>query len=663
MARPLSRRVLALNELALERIDSENENWPGTCKWRFLECAAYSVGCSAKVNTRIEAVGESILRLAGESDVAPPGLVQSELKRIERRQWWLSSSGVFVTLLLSLAIFSFALPVFLPQFGSYYFTNLDLSVHALVAMVLLFDVYVIYQQLQIYRVRNQLAAREELFRLITENAEDMIAVVSTDGQRLYNSPAYEKQLGYSAEELRETPAHEQIHPQDLSKVREAARQAQQTGVGRRVEYRLRHKNGQWRVLESTASAIRDSTGQVEKLVIVNRDITERKQLEQQLYLSQKLEAIGRLSGGIAHDFNNLLGVIIGYSQVLQSVVEKGDEFSEAALEIRKAGERAAALTRQLLAFSRTQVLEPTVLDLNTVVVEVEKMLRRLIGENIEVRLALSPDLGRVKVDRGQIEQVILNLAVNARDAMPDGGLLTIETANAVLGEAEIHRYPYVLAGEYTMLGVRDTGCGMDQETQSHIFEPFFTTKESGKGTGLGLATAYGVIKQSGGYLWVDSSPGQGSFFKLYLPQVAEEAAEAPAKMASPPTPAHSSQTILLVEDEQSLRKLTHKILKKVGYAVLEAEDGSNALEIAEQYKSKIDLLLTDVIMPGMNGRLLAEKLSAARPDMKILYMSGYAEGEIARHGFLEPSVQVLRKPFTGEELTQRVQQVMNAEQN
>jgi len=384
--------------------------------------------------------------MVSRSEVAPPGLVQSELKRIERRQWWLSSSGAFVTLLLSLAIFSFALPVFVPQFNSYYFINLDVSVRALVAMVLLFDVYVIYQQLQIYRVRKQLAAREELFRLITENAEDMIAVVGTDGRRLYNSPAYEKQLGYSGEELRMTPAFDQIHPEDQPKVQEAARQAQQTGTGRRVEYRLRHKNGQWRVLESTASVIRDSRGQVEKLVVVNRDITERKQLEQQLYLSQKLEAIGRLSGGIAHDFNNLLGVIIGYSQVLQSVVGKGDEFSEAALEIRKAGERAASLTRQLLAFSRKQVLEPTVLDLNTVVVEVEKMLRRLIGENIEMRLALSPGLGRVKVDRGQIEQVILNLAVNARDAMPDGGHLTIETSNVVLGEAEIQRYPYVLAG-------------------------------------------------------------------------------------------------------------------------------------------------------------------------------------------------------------------------
>jgi PAS domain S-box-containing protein len=599
--------------------------------------------------------------MVGRPEVSPPGLVQSELKRIERRQWWLSSSGAFVTLLLSLAIFSFALPVFLPQFGSYYFINLDLSVRALVGMVLLFDVYVIYQQLQIYRVRKQLAAREELFRLISENAEDMIAVVGTDGRRLYNSPAYEKQLGYSAEELRKTPAFEQIHPEDQPRVLEAAGQAQRTGIGRRLEYRLRHKNGQWRILESTASAIRDSRGQVEKLVVVNRDITERKQLEQQLYLSQKLEAIGRLSGGIAHDFNNLLGVIIGYSQVLQGIVGKGDEFSEAALEIRKAGDRAASLTRQLLAFSRKQVLEPTVLDLNTDVVEIEKMLRRLIGENIEMKIVLSPGLGRVKVDRVQIEQVILNLAVNARDAMPDGGHLTIETSNAVLGEAEIQRYPYVLAGEYTMLGVRDTGCGMDQETQSHIFEPFFTTKESGKGTGLGLATAYGVIKQSGGYLWVDSSPGQGSFFKLYLPQVAE-AAEAPSKIASPPTPAPAlgSQTILLVEDEQSLRKLTHKILKDVGYAVLEAEGGSKALEIAEQYKSKIDLLLTDVIMPGINGRLLAEKLSAARPDMKILYMSGYAEGEIARHGLLQPSIQLLRKPFTCEELTQRVQQVMNA---
>jgi two-component system, cell cycle sensor histidine kinase and response regulator CckA len=584
-----------------------------------------------------------------------------EFSRIERKQWWLSSSGAVVALLLSLAIASFALPMLFPGLDPYSRSNLDISTRALLAMVLLFDVYIIYQQWEIYRMRKQMAAREELFRLISENAADMIAVVDVEGHRLYNSPAYEKFLGYTAKELLQTSPYEQIHPEDQPKVLEAAKEAKETGVGRRVEYRIRHKNGQWRVLESTASAIPNSRGDVEKLVIVNREITERKQLEQQLFLSQKLEAIGRLSGGIAHDFNNLLGVIIGYSQVLQQLVGKNDELREPIDEILKAGERAASLTKQLLAFSRKQVLEPTVLDLNIVVSDVEKMLRRLIGENIELKIALSNDLGSVKADRSQIEQVILNLAVNSRDAMPNGGKLTIGTSNAALGPQECERYRYVIPGNYILLEVVDTGCGMDEETQSHIFEPFFTTKESGKGTGLGLATVYGVIKQSGGFIWMESSPGNGATFKIYLPRVAEAPQAAAQKVGADIRQALATQTILLVEDEHSLRKLTQKILQDVGYKVLEARDASQAMEVASGLKADIHLLLTDVIMPGLSGRALAEKLSPARPEMKVLYMSGYTDGEIAPQGVLDPKTTILRKPFKWEELTRAVRQVLASE--
>lgn len=583
-----------------------------------------------------------------------------EFNRIERRQWWLSSSGAIVTLLLSLVIATFALPVFWPDIDPFNRTNLEVSTRALIAMILLFDVFVVYQQLQIFRMRKQLIAREELFRLISENAADMIALVDVYGNRLYNSPAYEKLLGYTAEELRQISPYEQIHEDDKQKVLEAAREAKETGFGRRVEYRIRHKNGQWRVLESTASAVRNSRGEVEKLVIVNREITERKQLEQQLFLSQKLEAIGRLSGGIAHDFNNLLGVIIGYSQVLQQMVGSQDELREPIDEILKAGERAASLTRQLLAFSRKQVLEPKVLNLNTVVSDVEKMLRRLIGENIELNIALDRNLGNVKADRSQIEQVILNLAVNSRDAMPNGGKLVIQTSNAALGAAECERYRYVVPGEYILLEVRDTGCGMDEETQSHIFEPFFTTKENGKGTGLGLATVYGIIKQSGGFIWVDSSPNHGASFRIYLRQV-EEAPEARQVIERASPEILATQTILLVEDEQSLRKLTQKILEEVGYKVLEAKDASQAMEVAKGVKTDIHLLLTDIIMPGLSGKALAEKLSPFRPEMKVLFMSGYTDGEIAPQGVLDPKMTILRKPFKWEELTRTVKQVLTSD--
>lgn len=582
----------------------------------------------------------------------------ASVRRYERRQWSLSFTGVAVALLLTVGIVSFYVSVLIPQLNSLESFNLGIAVRALVGMVLLFNVYVIYQQFQIHRFRMRLAEREEVFRLITENAADMIAVVSVEGHRIYNSPSYERVLGYTHEELKATTSYEQIHADDRQKVIAAAEETKRTGVGLRLEYRVRHKNGSWRTLESTASAVRNTRGEIEKLVIVNRDITERKQLEQQLYLSQKLEAVGRLSGGVAHDFNNLLGVIIGYSEVMQRRMRQDDPFREAIDEILKAGKRATSLTQQLLAFSRKQVLEPRILDLNIVVTDVEKMLRRLIGEDIELKITLSSETEKVKADRGQIEQVIMNLAVNSRDAMPQGGKLTIETTGAELNEDDVKRHSYhVVPGRYVVLRVRDTGCGMDAEVQSHIFEPFFTTKDIGKGTGLGLATVYGVIKQSGGYIWVESEPRRGTQFEIYLPRV--EAAEVQtlpgedAKASAGPLPGH--QTILLVEDEHSLRKLTRNILQDLGYTVLEASDAAEAIGIAKQDASKIDLLLTDVVMPRMSGRQLVDALSPALPRMKVLYMSGYTDGAIATHGVLSSGTRILRKPFTRDELMHSVE--------
>jgi len=407
-------------------------------------------------------------------------------------------------------------------------------------------------------------------------------------------------------------------------------------------------------LESTASVVRSSTGEVEKLVIVNRDITERKDLEKQLLLSQKLEAIGRLSGGVAHDFNNLLGVILGYCEELQKHIPVEDPYREAVDEIQHAGKRAASLTQQLLAFSRKQVLEPQPLDLNTIVDEAGKMLERLIGEDILLEIIRAPNIGTVKADRSQIERVILNLAVNARDAMPRGGKVIFETADVELDETIPTVHPCVAPGPYVMLKVSDTGCGMDAELQSHIFEPFFTTKE--QGTGLGLATVYGVVKQSGGYISVESELGKGTTFKIYLPRISQPAAKIDEIEPSEKN-IREHRTVLLVEDEQALRKLTRKTLLDAGFTVLEAKDAFEAIEIAKHKETHIDLLLTDVIMPGMSGRALAEELSPKRPEMKVIYMSGYSDGVIAKHGVIEAELAILRKPFSRDELMKSLEEI------
>lgn len=581
----------------------------------------------------------------------PSGPNPETWRSIERRQWWLSSTGIVVSLLLTVGIVSFVLPEIIPGLEPYS-VDTSVAVHGLVGLILLFNLYVIFQQVQLYRVRKELAEREELFRLITENAADMIAVVDGSGNRLYNSPSYQKLLGYSPEELRQTKGVDQIHPDDREKVIVAAGEAKRSGTGRSIEYRIRHKDGHWVQLESTASGVRNRNGEVEKLVIVNRDVTERKDLEKQLLLSQKLEAIGKLSGGVAHDFNNLLNVILGYSEELQKRIPPEDPYREAIDEIQNAGKRAATLTQQLLAFSRKQVFESQIIDLKQTVADAAKMLERLIGEDIHLEILTAPRIGEVKADKCQIERVILNLAVNAREAMPQGGKVTIEMADVQLDETSPTLQRCNAPGPYVMLRVTDTGCGMDAELQSHIFEPFFTTK--GQGTGLGLATVYGVVKQSGGYIAVESAPGKGTTFRVYLPRVHETTEKIQASAPLGKTlPAH--WTVLLVEDERALRKLTRKMLLEMGLTVLEAEDASQAMAITRQTDLPIDLLLTDVIMPGMSGWALAEALSTQHPEMRILYMSGYPDGVIEKNGSAKAGISILRKPFTRDELMRHIE--------
>src|ERR1700722_3679860 len=439
--------------------------------------------------------------------------LRERMRVVERRDWWLWSCAVLISLLLTLAVISFVLATQHTRWPVFNASPLEDTALGLVGMVLLFDIYTVYQHFQVLQIRKQLIAREELFRLITESAADMIAVVSVSGERLYNSPSYEKILGYTPKEIEGTEGFEQIHPEDREKVQKAAAEARRTGMGQSVEYRMRHKNGNWLVLESMASTISDEHGVVEKLVIVNRDITNRKQLEDQFRQVQKMEAVGRLSGGVAHDFNNLLGVIIGYGEIVQEGLDTTHPLRTSVDEILKAGHRAASLTRQLLAFSRQQVLDLKVIDLNTVVKDMEKMLKRVIGEDVELTTDLTTALARGKADESQIEQVILNLAINARDAMPRGGKLALITSTFHMDENFVRRYPYPInVGDYILLKVSDTGSGMDARTKARIFEPFFTTKEKGKGTGLGLSMVYGIVKQSNGYIDVFSEVGAGTSF-------------------------------------------------------------------------------------------------------------------------------------------------------
>ena len=504
-----------------------------------------------------------------------------------------------------------------------------------------------------------LARRERHFRSLIENALDVIAVVAPDGAILYASPSLERLLGYDPAHIGDLNVFDLIHPDDLAKAREKFQRTLETGTRfEQVEFRIRHANGSWRTLSMIGKPSPPETG-THGLIINARDVTESRALEGQLRQAQKMEAVGRLAGGIAHDFNNLLTAIMGYGELAAGRLKPEDPSRIELFEIDKAAHRAADLTRQLLAFSRKQVLQPRVIDLNEVVGNMDKMLRRLIGEDIELVTSLKERLGSVKADTGQIEQVLLNLAVNSRDAMPKGGKLTIETLEVDLDEAYSTFNFDVPPGRYVVLAVSDTGTGMDAKTLSQVFEPFFTTKEAGKGTGLGLSTVYGVVKQSGGHVTAYSEPGVGTTFKVYLPRV-EDAPEKVSGSPRQPSRAGGTETILVVEDEEAVRRLVFRSLEAHGYKTLPVASAREALLLCEKRDVEIHLMLTDVVMPQLSGKELAQRAAALRPGMKVLFMSGYTDDAIVHHGVLDAGTPFLQKPFTPRSLAQKVREVLDA---
>ena len=506
-----------------------------------------------------------------------------------------------------------------------------------------------------HAMETALRQSEERYRLLFQANPHASWVLDTETLRFVAVNDAAIQLyGFSREEFLAMTARDIRPPEDVAAFVESMREQRQSARLTKG-WRHRRKDGSLIDVEVSAQPL-EFEGRAAMLVLVT-DVTERNQLEAQYRQAQKMEAVGRLAGGVAHDFNNLLTVITSYSELLLEDCGETDPRRPELLEIRRAAGMAATLTRQLLAFSRQQVLEPRVLDLNDVVTGAEKMLTRLIGEDIRLVTTLAPAAGAVRADAGQIEQVIMNLAVNARDAMPDGGALTLETANVEFTGEYVEGHFPAQRGRYVMLAVTDTGAGMSAETQARIFEPFFTTKEAGKGTGLGLATVYGIVKQSGGFIWVYSEPGAGTTFKIYLPRVDEAAV--PERRGQPADALGGSETILLVEDSDPLRDIASRVLERRGYTLLEASDGETALAIAAQHSGKIDLLLTDVVMPEMNGRQLAERLTALRPALKVLYMSGYAGDAVTRRGVIERGMAYLQKPFTPDALARKVREVLN----
>jgi PAS domain S-box-containing protein len=492
-------------------------------------------------------------------------------------------------------------------------------------------------------------------------AADAIVITDRAGVIERVNPAFTQLTGYTAEEAVGK------NPRDLVKSGKHApafyQQLWETILAGRTwhgEMINRRKDGRLYTEDQAVTPILDASGTITHFVAIKKDIAERLQLEAKLRQAQKMESVGQLASGIAHDFNNLLTVINGMSDLLLAQVSQDDPMHADVREILHAGERAATLTSQLLAFSRQQILESRVMTFNTVVAGMESLLRRLLGEDIDLVVVLTPGVGNVKVDPGQIEQVITNLAVNARDAMPQGGQLTIETQNVTLDEDDARRHGVAVPpGSYVRLAVSDSGAGMDEATRTRIFEPFFTTKGPGKGTGLGLSTVYGIVKQSHGFIWVESEVGQGTSFKMYLPQVTEVAG--PVRPGPTAVSSSGTETILLVEDNAGLRKLATRLLAPAGYTVLGAASGEEALRLLEGHDAPVHLLLSDVVMPGMSGRQLAERLAQIRPGMKVLYMSGYTSDTIVRHGVLDAKVPFLNKPFTAAALLRKVREVLDSQ--
>jgi PAS domain S-box-containing protein len=508
---------------------------------------------------------------------------------------------------------------------------------------------------------------EERYRTILENIEDGYYEVDLPGNFAFFNDSLCRMLGYSRDEMIGMGNQHYTDEENRKKLFQAFNEVYRTGKpAKGFDWEVIKKDGTKVFGEVSVSLIKDSKGQSIGFRGIARDITERKRSEQemaalqeQLRQSQKMEAVGQLAGGIAHDFNNLLTIIKGYSQLSLLDLKENDPLWGNIQEIQKATQRATDLTRQLLAFSRRQILDLKVLDLNTLLKDLEKMLHRIIGEDIELTTLLTENLGRVRIDHGQFEQMILNLAVNARDAIPSGGKLTIETANVVLDEEYAHTHISVTPGAYVRLSVSDTGVGISLEVKEKVFEPFFTTKEKGKGTGLGLSTVYGIVKQSGGNIWVYSEPSYGTTFKIYLPRVEEDLDTLHGRDESDFLP-RGGETVLLVEDEPSVRDLAHRLLNQQGYKVLEAANGEEALHVAQEHAGeKIHLLLTDVVMPRMGGKELADQLKILRPDIKVLYASGYTDNAIVHHGVLERGTHFLQKPFSPSGLVRKVREVLD----
>jgi len=515
------------------------------------------------------------------------------------------------------------------------------------------------------RAEEKLRESEEKYHLVVEHANQGI-LIAQDGMVKFSNPKLSQISGYSQEELSSKPFTEFIHPDDRQMVVENhLKRLQGIELPHIYDFRILDKEGNIKWLEINAALI-NWEGKPATLNFLT-DITERKRteeemntLQEQFRQSQKMEAIGRLAGSIAHDFNNLLTIIKGYSQLSLQELKEENPLKGNLEEINRASEKASDLTRQLLSFSRSQMMEMRVVDLNTLLKNLDKMLRRVVGEDVELITFLAEDLGRVKADPGQIEQVIMNLVVNAKDAMPSGGKLAIETANVELDEIYTHSHIGVKSGRYVMLLVSDTGMGMAPEIKKKVFEPFFTTKEKDKGTGLGLSTVYGIVKQSGGDTWVYSEPGYGTTFKIYLPRVDEpqDLDEAKEKGVEEGLP-RGDETILVVEDDEEVRKITGRILRMQGYRVLEASNGGDVFFVCDQHEGPFHLMITDVVMPEMKGPELAKRLSSSYPEMKVIYMSGYVENVISRQGILEKGMEYIQKPFTVIELAKKVREVLD----
>jgi PAS domain S-box-containing protein len=507
------------------------------------------------------------------------------------------------------------------------------------------------------RAEEALRASEQRYRALAENSAVGFWHITPDGHTIYVNPAMCRLLEIDGpDDLVGLTYHHFATPEGLEAIRREY-EKRVRGIASTYEAAMVSRNGRRLNLLVSGAPLFDGAGRLQSLIGTFLDISERQRLEEQLREAHKMEAVGRLAGGIAHDFNNLLTVVTGYGEQVLAQLGPGDPLHPPVQEVLKAARLAADLTGQLLAFGRRTILAPRRLDLNAVLRDMHKMLRRLLGEEVKLVTALGPGPGHVQVDPVQLHQVVINLALNARDAMPQGGRLTLATARVDLDEPAARRFLDARPGSYMVLEVTDTGCGMSDEVRAHLFEPFFTTKEVGRGTGLGLSTTYGIVKQSGGHIEVASAPGHGSTFKVYLPRA--EAAPAEEGGRPPPAAPRGLETVLLAEDEEMVRSLVRQVLRQAGYTVLEAANGAEALAVCQQHPGPIHLLLTDVVMPGMSGRALAERAARLRPDLPVLYMSGYTDDDVVRHGVMQAAAAFLQKPFRLDDLLRKVREVLD----